>query len=318
MPSIKFNSKNYNISPDQSVLDLLILNNEEVNYFCKSGLCQSCMMEFNEGTPPQKSQMGLSEADKLQKKFLPCLCFPEDDISIKKCNEENKKYPAKILAKEIINNEIIILKLKKPNNYSFYPGQYLNIYKDNKCLRSYSIASLCDEKNEIELHIKHFFQGEMSNWIFTHLKDGDEINISRALGNCFFTPEARNKPLLFLGVSTGVAPLLGICRQAISANHNEKIHFIQGGKNKNSLYADEFLHNLKLMHNNFSLFSCCLENNENNNILKYVEENYLNLENWKVYICGDPNFVDSAKELVFLQGAHSDDIHSDSFLFINK
>ncbi|WGL59999.1 2Fe-2S iron-sulfur cluster binding domain-containing protein [Pigmentibacter sp. JX0631] len=318
MPMVKFNSNNYQISPEQSVLDLLIQNNEDINYFCKSGLCQSCILEFNTGTPPQKSQIGLSEADKLQKKFLSCLCFPEEDISIKKCGEESKKYSTKILQKKLINNEVILLKLEKPKDYSFYPGQFLNIYKDTNCLRSYSIANLCDDKNEIELHIKHFLTGEMSNWIFNELNVGNEIYISQALGSCFFTSDALNKPMLFLGISTGVAPLLGICRQAIFQNHQKAIHFVQGGVNEKSLYANNFLNELKLIHNDFNLFSCCLNSAKNSNVLNFIEENYVDLENWKVYICGDSTFVKAAKELVFLQGANSQDIHSDSFLFKNN
>lgn len=315
---VSFKNKKYPIAAGQSVLDALLEQQEELNFFCKSGLCQSCIMEFCEGSPPSASQAGLSEAEKTLKKFLPCVCYPNEDITIKKTDTSIQKYSAIIKDKKVINNEFIILKLHKPKDYQFYPGQYLNIYKSEKLLRSYSIASLCDHTNEIELHIKHYLNGSISNWIFSEKSIGDTIELSSALGSCFYTADAQNKPLLLLGVSTGVAPLLGICRQAIFAKHTQPIIFIQGGATEKDLYAHEYLQELTQRHNQFNLYSCCLSNEYNSNILDFVDKNYANLENWKVYICGSPAFVKAAQELVFLMGAHSNDIHCDSFIFQNK
>ncbi len=310
---VSYNGKNILIQPKQSVLDALLNNNEKINYSCKNGLCQSCIMEIENGNIPEISQKGLTSAEKMQDKFLPCICFPTENISIKKPNTTKNWFATEIISKQIINNEVIILKLKKPNAYHFHPGQYLNILKNDSCIRTYSIANLCDDSSEIELHIKLYPKGQMSYWLFHELTIGNTIQITEAIGTCFYTKAVENKPLLLLGVGTGVAPLIGISKQAISSRHNHPIHFVQAGANELSLYANDILSHLKTQTVHFNLHTCYLTHKENNNILDYVTKTFSSLENWAIYVCGQPQFVKEAKELTFLLGAHANDIHSDSF-----
>lgn len=315
MTYVTYKDKKIFIQPKQSVLDALLNNGEKINHFCKNGLCQNCIMEIEHGNIPEISQQGLTPAEKIQNKFLPCICFPREDLGIKQTNTIKKWFACEIINKNIIQNEFIILNIKKPVDYKFFPGQYLNILKNESCIRTYSIANLCETSNELELHIKVYPNGEMSYWIFHELTEGNTIHISNAMGNCFYMNEAKHKPLLLLGVGTGVAPLIGICRQAIFSNHNYPIHFIQAGANKNALYANDILNNLKKQSKHFNLHSCHLDHIENNNVLEYINKTFNNLENWEVYICGQPKFVNEAKEITFLLGADANAIHSDSFFY---
>ncbi|WP_186648110.1 FAD-binding oxidoreductase [Fluviispira vulneris] len=318
MVAIIYNGNNYQLKEQQTVLDCLLENNESIPYFCKSGLCQSCTMEIEQGDIPLNSQLGLSEAEKMQAHFLPCLSKPTQDIFIKNCNDSKKKFECIVQEKIILATGIIILKIKHPLDYHFFPGQYVNIIKPTGEMRCYSIASLHSEICEIELHIKLYEQGKLTEWLFNEIHIGDSLFISEALGQCFYSKEAREKKLLLIGVGTGLAPLIGIARQALFENHLNEIHLIQGGLNKHSLYANQILCELSLNNKNFNVHTCILQDEDNpentNDICSYVEEYFPDLTNWKVYICGNNDFVNKTQELVFLSGADGANIHSDIFV----
>ncbi|BBH54259.1 FAD-binding oxidoreductase [Fluviispira sanaruensis] len=318
MVAINYNGKNYQLKEQQTVLDCLLENNESISYFCKSGLCQSCTMAIEHGNIPLKSQFGLSEAEKMQSHFLPCLSKPTQDIFIKKCNESKKKYACIVQEKIILAAGVIILKIKHPLNYQFFPGQYVNIKKPSGEIRCYSIASLQSEKCEIELHIKYYENGKLTSWLYNEIQIGDTLFISEALGQCFYSKEARVRKLLLIGVGTGLAPLIGIARHALSENHLSEIHIVQGGLNIQSLYANPLLIDLSLNNKNFKVHTCILQDADNpertKDIHSYVEEHFSDLTNWEVYICGGDDFVKKTQELVFLSGADGANIHSDIFV----
>ncbi len=318
MAIINYNGTSYKLNDQQTVLDCLLLHGVDIPYFCKSGLCQSCMMALVDGEVPEISQAGLSSADRMQAKFLSCLCAPLGNISIKKCAETNKKYECTLKEKTILSNGIMILKIDHPVDYHFFPGQYINLTSSDGIIRSYSIASLCDEKCELELHIKYYIEGKVTNWLYHDVHVNDTLTISEPLGNCIYTEEASQKHLLLIGVGTGLAPLLGIARNALSQNHSPNIHIVQGGFDKHSLYANSILEGLASQYANLKVHTCVLQDEDNSeknqDIQSYVEENFPDLENWKIYICGGRKFVKKTKEHVFLLGADAADIHCDTFL----
>ena len=82
MTVVFYDQTKVTVSDDESVLDGLLKNNINVNYGCKNGVCQSCMMQATDGTIPNQAQKGLTEMQIKQGYFLACQCHPTEELFI--------------------------------------------------------------------------------------------------------------------------------------------------------------------------------------------------------------------------------------------
>ena len=79
---LQFEGKDYSLEEGESVLDCLLRNGEQVNSLCRSGSCQSCLLQATAGPVPAAAQAGLKDAWKQQGYFLACICRPREDLAL--------------------------------------------------------------------------------------------------------------------------------------------------------------------------------------------------------------------------------------------
>jgi ferredoxin-NADP reductase len=94
--------------------------------------------------------------------------------------------------------------------FPFKPGQFVTLdlpihEQRNKRWRSYSIASMPDESNVIELVIVYVENGLASKYIFDEIKEGSELTLRGPQG-VFVLPEQLNKDIYLICTGTGIAP----------------------------------------------------------------------------------------------------------------
>ena len=65
----------------------------------------------------------------------------------------------------------------------------------------------------MHLYLRHLPQGRVSGWTYEKLRAGDEVDISPAMGPCFYLLGNGEQGLPLIG--TGLAPLYGILRDAL-------------------------------------------------------------------------------------------------------
>ena len=319
MTKIHFENQSYLLNPGESVLDCLIREGVGVEYGCKSGGCQSCKMKVVSGAPTEQSQTGLDDAAKAQNYFLPCICMPEQDMEVARLGESaGGKLETEVLALDMLNHEVLRVRLHRPDNYDYFPGQFLNLYNPDGVGRAYSIASQAKD-SFLELHIRHVPNGKVSGWANTRLKAGDRVSISQAAGECFYTPGNPEQPLLMIGTGTGLAPLLGILHDALRHNHTGEIHLYHGSSVINGLYMVEEMRAMADEVENFYYYPCVGQDSVPKGIFSARENQKAladrsDLSGWRVYLCGHEEMVTSTKEKTFLAGASLNDIYSDPFV----
>ena len=142
------------------------------------------------------------------------------------------------MAVKPLTPSIYALWLKVEGDFSYQAGQYINLIRPSDQLtRSYSIASVQTlSPDMIELHIKLFDKGEMSQWLASSTKSPHQLSVMGPMGNCFYLPEFREKNMLLLGYSTGLAPLYGILQDALNQGHVGDIHLYHWGVSGDDLY----------------------------------------------------------------------------------
>lgn len=319
MPKIVFEGQEYLAEGNESVLDCLIRHGVSVNYSCRAGVCQSCVMMMKEGTPSEASQKGLKDALKAQNHFLMCSFVAEEDISISRPGKDFQSVEAEVLALDKLSDDVLRMRLARPENYSYFPGQFLNLRNSDGVERSYSLASLPDGEDFLELHVRHIPGGKVSGWVHAALKVGGRVTISPATGDCFYTPGQPDQNLLLIGTGTGLAPLYGILRDALRQGHEGDIHLYHGSSTVEGLYLVDELKALDADHANVHYHPCVSQGTPPAGIVSGRADQMAlkeigKLSGWRVYLCGREEMVKSARQKAFLAGASLKDIYADPFV----
>lgn len=137
------------------------------------------------------------------------------------------------------------IKFPETEVFDFKPGQFVTMdlpihEQKNKRWRSYSIASMPDGTNEIELVIVYLEGGLGTTYLFNEVKEGSEL-VLRGPQGVFTMPETLDHDLVLICTGTGIAPFRSMLHYIHTHNipHNE-LHLIFGTRTKQDLlYAEE-------------------------------------------------------------------------------
>ncbi len=319
MVKIHFEGNAYECNENESVLDCLTGHGAPIPSSCRSGICQTCMMRALEGSVPPESQKGLKPTLQAQNYFLACSCRPHEDITVALPDAGTGKVSATVLKIERMNSDIVRVKLEPNAPFEYRAGQYVNFFKDASTVRSYSLASVAALDSCIELHVRKIPQGRVSTWVHENLNPGDVVDISEAVGDCFYMPGNPEQGLLLIGTGSGLAPLYGIVRDALASNHTGPIRLYHGSLNVAGLYLVQELRDMEKRHANFTYTPCVSEEEvpegfSSGIVLDVALKDIRTLSGWRVYLCGNPAMVDAARKKTFLAGASMKDIYADPFV----
>ena len=154
--------KKVSLLQDESVLDGLLREGVEVPNGCRSGVCQSCIMQSDHADIPKEAQKGLRDVQKQQGYFLSCCCKPDELMTVSLSNLY-KKEQTTVIDKAVLASGIVRLRVKKVMCYR--PGQYMTLWKDESTARSYSLASHPTRDDFLEFHIRIYDDGVFSPWV---------------------------------------------------------------------------------------------------------------------------------------------------------
>ncbi|MDR3390182.1 MAG: 2Fe-2S iron-sulfur cluster-binding protein [Sulfuriferula sp.] len=318
MTQLHFNEATYQCEAGESVLDALTRQGVAVPYSCRSGVCQSCMMQSADANVPGAAQHGLKSTLQAQNYFLACACHPVEDMTVCLADSSDKLLQATVSAIRPLNNEIMCVGLDCPSLQDYRAGQFINLYRDAGFSRSYSLASVPSD-SYLRLHVRRLPDGRMSNWIHDELKIGDNLYISAPLGSCFYLPGAEEQALLLIGTGSGLAPLMGILRDALNRQHAGEIHLYHGSRDTAGLYLVEELRELAAHYSNFHYTPCVSGGTattgcQTGRAVDIALAEHPDLTGWRVFLCGNPNMVKSARKKAYLARAAMNDIYADAFV----
>lgn len=317
MPSVRFDGRVFEIDGNETVLECLERNGISRPASCRNGHCQVCTITCRQGQLPANSQVGLSPAQVQLGTFLPCICRPSGDISIE--DSGSVIYSTKLIEHVTLAPNIAVLRLQRPSGMQLLPGQFIHVHKEPGTLRSYSVANRAVQDSHIEIHIRRIPGGQVSPWLVDELRAGDDVTISGPYGTCVYTEDANYQPLVLAGTSTGLAPLLGILREALAQGHRGSIDLYHGAATLQGLYLRDELKALAQSHHRLNIHWSALDADNaqdlvsNAPISKLIQENHANPESLRVYLCGAPDFVKKLKRSLFLSGTPFQQIFSDPF-----
>lgn len=312
-PQLHLGEESYPLVPGQSVLESLEQAGVEVPSGCRSGTCTKCMLRAD-GTPPPASQRGLRPTLSAQGYFLACQAHPEQDLRLKAL-EDLTPLPTKVMRVDRVASDVCRLFLTRPAGLEYRAGQYIDVLHPDGESRSYSLASLPGD-DHLELHVRQIPQGLMSQWLCER-EAGQELRVRGPFGQCFHIADDPQRKLLLVGAGTGLSPLLGIARDALSQGHQGPIDLIHGGLEPDRLYLRDELAQLAEAHGQFRVHHCVLRGagpREHEGPLDQVALRLAGpVESARAFLCGDDAIVKLLQRSLFLAGVPSGEIFADPF-----
>ena len=322
MVTLTYADDTHACEPGESVLAVLLRNNVDVPFSCRAGVCHSCLIRRSDGSVPASSQPGLKPTLREQNYFLACQLVPDEDIAVSLPDDAGVVGHAIVTGLDCIGQNICRIHLETATPLCYRAGQYLNLRRQDGLARSYSLASVPGMDKHLELHVRRRDNGRMSTWINDELKAGDRLDFHGPYGDCFYVPGTPGQDLLLIGTGTGLAPLIGIVRDALQAQHSGDIHLFHGGREAEDLYLDRRLRRLAEMHSNFHYHACISGDNVAGDVRRgradeLAFSDFHDLSGKRVYLCGLPAMVNTARRTAYLNGVAMNDIMADAFEMTN-
>jgi len=325
MVKITFEQKVYQVNKDETILDTMLRMGVNHPFSCRGGLCHLCIMRTDDQSAiPDKAHQDLNHTLIKKGYFLPCICKPTTDLVIKSPRKADLLGRVTVHSKELLTDNILRLLLIPATPLYYHAGQYMNLWRADGLARSYSLASVPSQDEFLEFHIKRQPKGKLSNWLFDKLPLGTQLEIQGPQGECYYHQQKhQHKKLLLIGTGTGLAPLMGLLRDALSSGHQKDIYLYHSTLKQADLYQHEKLTSLVKKHPHFHYMACSQEvTNEkdidNRHIIEIISDLDVDLEQYTVFLCGTPDIVNTLNQNLIQAGANKADIYLDAFTSSSK
>ena len=314
--NISFNDQKYTCRADETLLKALQRQGVSLTFSCGKGSCQVCMLACIDGDLPLQSQSGLRNEYIEQHYFLPCCCQPVSDMQIEEIPRHDLFNRCIVHEKHLLSDTVCQLLLEPSQPAPYHGGQFMNLRRLTDGLsRSYSLASIPDDYF-LEFHVRKLSDGNMSNWIYDELQPGDEIDIQGPLGNCCYTQvPSPSSTIILAGSGTGLAPLIGIIREAIQLKHPGQILLLQNTPHQHSAYCQDQLEQLDQESSSFTYMSYEGSVQSSVNLLTDNGLDIITSDNTICFVAGSDNYVDSTCQQLIDTGIENAHILADRFSY---
>lgn len=318
MLAICYKNQSFPVQEAETVLECLTRNGVQVPFSCRSGSCQTCLMQATQGLPPADAQRGLKDSQKARNCFLACICRPSQSLTVSLPDSPPETTTATVKGLELLNADVMRVLLESHSPIEYRPGQFVQLFFDPTLSRSYSIASLPARDRHLELHVRRLAQGRVSGWIHDELRPGHRVELSRPIGDCFYVPGRPEQGLLLIGTGSGLAPLYGIARDALDQGHTGPVRLFHGSRHPDGLYLSDELNDLGDEFRNFDYVPCVSGPDVPHGYTSgrpsdVALQGLSDPKGWRIFLCGHPDMVATTRKKAFLAGAAMKDIYADAF-----
>jgi len=218
------------------------------------------------------------------------------------------------------------IELIEPETIQFTPGQYIQLeapaYGDNPeaVYRAYSISSPPADDRHVELIIRLVPGGICTTWVFTLLKEGDEVRFNGPYGQ--FRLSDSDAEMVWIAGGSGMAPFWSILRHMRRTGLARGCTFFFGAVQQRDIF---FLEELRQAERELSWFtyvpalSAPTEEEPwdgQTGLITEVVDQHLqeaSTERLEAYLCGSAGMIDAARRILAARGIPEERIFYDKF-----
>lgn len=242
-----------------------------------------------------------------------------------------KAFDVELIEAKMITPNVKHLVFKPADNsqFEFIPGQFITFLFDSgeakPKRRSYSVATIPSESDKIEIAISYVEGGIATKNLFG-MNPGETYHVTGPAGRLVLRDEPV-KRLILVGTGTGIAPYRAMLDEITEKMTNDaslKVEIMLGVQyKKDALYADDFL---RFSQNHPNLNFTSFLSRETEKLSDHEKKGYvqggfdsldLNPETDVVYLCGNPNMIDDAYEILKEKGFDIKNVRREKYISSN-
>ncbi len=329
MPNVMLNTgRTFPADPTVTILDAARVQGVTLEYSCRTGRCGICKAPVLSGeTAILKSEAeGLTAEEAAAGLVLTCCRAATSDVELdiepldRLQGLEIKTMPSRIGSIERLAPDIVKVVLRTPpaSPMRFLPGQYVDVLAEG-VRRSYSLANAPRADGLLELIIKRYPGGRLSEYWFERAKPNDLIRIEGPFGT-FFLRDEGPRDIVFLATGTGIAPVKALLEEFAAdaeraARHRLRVFW--GNREAESFCWDPVALGLDIaVHHLLSNREAAWEGARG-----YVQDaavrDGIDPEDTVVYACGSNAMIASARTALLALGLPAKRFFSDAFVSSN-
>lgn len=316
----------YFVEGKNSILESGLTTGSALNYGCSNGNCGKCKAKLLSGDIEKIKQHEyvFTNAEKSQNCFLMCSNTAVTDIEIEAeiaGNESDipqQKLSTKVKKVEALNKLVTVLTLKtqRTNRLRFLAGQNVKLTLDGKISDTLPIASCPCDESFVQFHIENN-NSTFSSYINESIKTGDNVAIEGPSGHFVLNNES-TRPIVFIAINTGFAPIKSLIENALSLETAEYIHFYW----INSLTEAPYLHNIcrawndaldNFEYTDINVAHLCHQEVPSKDVfsacLSHLIKDHADLANIDIYSAIPESLTTFANQFFMAQGMGEDQVH---------
>ena len=183
------------------------------------------------------------------------------------------------------------------------PGQYLYLQMDDLTWRPFSIASIPDGSNRLELHIggaePNQYLDDILGYLHSAYHQGLRLRIDAPHGHAWFRDNSE-RPLLLIAGGTGFSYIQSLLRHSLKYYPDKDVYLYWGGRYQAHLYFDRELIALTKHYKSLNYVPVVEHPSvgwpgKTGQVIGAVCEDFKTLEEMDIYLCGNPSMVCEAK-----------------------
>jgi len=338
MPDITLSTgRSFAADPAVSILDAARGEGIVLEYSCRTGRCGICKAPVLSGeTQVLRAEESLSPEEAARGLVLTCCRAATSDLALdvepldRLAGLEIKTMPARIVSIERLAPAIMRVVLRTPpaSPMRFLAGQYVDLIAAG-VRRSYSLANAPREDGLLELLIKRYPGGVLSEYWFERAQANDLVRIEGPLGTFFLRDEFPQGPrntneapgnILFLATGTGIAPVKALLEELAGDRERAARHRLRvfwGNREAENFCWDPVALGLDIGFHHLLSGSDDAWGGKRGYVQQAALADGFDPADTMVYACGSDAMIASAREAFAARGLPARRFLSDAFVSSN-
>ena len=323
---------------DETIYDALKRHGFHLRVSCRNGVCEICEVQLLQGEIrqryPEKHLKLEKQKNQKPEAVFACTCMPLSDVRVNieglKCPGELsvKKLLCDITANEKLNHDVYRIRLRMPATASmsaeYFAGQYLDMYLPDGQKASFSIGSAPDAGRDLELHIRHVPDSELSTAILDHLLNEKTVEIELPKGDCYLQAHSidADTRLIMAAASTGFAQIKSVVEHLLANQFSNQIHIYWGARVEEDMYLEKLPEQWAAEHPNVHFEPVVSEpekspgwNGRTGLLPEAILEDFSDFDDVEIFTSGSPAMVYALLDACEARGFKEENMHSDVFAY---
>ena len=244
---VKPSGREFFVDGDDSLLEAALRAGLSLDYGCSIGSCGKCKARVVSGQVHRlrHSDYAFTAAEKAAGVVLMCCNTALTDLVMEAREAHGaadmplQAIDARIKSVSPLGDDVRLLHLQTPrsNRLRFLAGQSAALSLPGGIGASLPVASCpCDDRN-LQFHVTRQSGSAFAERVFGGLKGGESVRIEGPRGT-FVLNEDSHRPLVFIAVDTGFAPIKSLIEHAMALDAAESLHLYWIATSAGGRYLD--------------------------------------------------------------------------------